>query len=122
MNKEEKHKLMTGTNRKAQAQHNNTTQGDRVDLFKKDICKCKTCFKWLFYCAILSYIVIYTRFNRFQHCAINKDERDKPMSRTGREAQAELIFLRKIFAKVKNASNGSFIVQRFNIRDFIYEI
>ena len=53
------------------------------------------------------------------------------MTRTGRKVQAqhndttyetELIFLRKIFAKVKNASNGSFIVQRFNIRDFIYEI
>ena len=34
-------------------------------------------------------MTIYTRFNRFQHCAINKDERDKPMTRTGREAQAQ---------------------------------
>ena len=29
------------------------------------------------------------QFNRFQHCAINKDERDKPISRTDREAQAQ---------------------------------
>ena len=74
---------------------------------------------------------VYTRFNRFKQCAINKEEKHKLMTRTGRKVQAqhndttyetELIFLRKIFAKVKNASNGSFIVQRFNIRDFIYEI
>ena len=55
MNKEEKHKLMTRTNRKVQAQHNDTTQ------------------------------------------------------------ETELIFLRKIFANVKHASNGSFIVQYDNI-------
>ena len=40
--------------------------------------------------ALLLYnMTVYTRFTRFQHCAINKDERDKPMSRTGREAQAQ---------------------------------
>ena len=58
--------------------------------------------------ALLLYnMTVYTRFTRFQHCAINKDERDKPMSRTGREAQAQhndtiqetiAFFLRKIFA------------------------
>ena len=32
---------------------------------------------------------VYTRFNRFQHCAINKDEKHTPMTRTGREAQVE---------------------------------
>ena len=37
---------------------------------------------------VQNFSTIYTRFNRFKHCAINKDERDKPMSRTGREAQA----------------------------------
>ena len=80
---------------------------------------------------LLCNMKVYTRFNRFKHCAINKEEKHKLMTRTGRKVQAqhndttyetELIFLRKIFAKVKNASNGSFIVQRFNIRDFIYEI
>ena len=85
----------------------------------------------LLLCRDLIYEILYTRFNRFKHCAINKEEKHKLMTRTGRKAQAqhndttyetELIFLRKIFAKVKNASNGSFIVQRFNIRDFIYEI
>ena len=38
---------------------------------------------------LLRNMTVYTRFNRFKHCAINKDERDKPMSRTGREAQAQ---------------------------------
>ena len=85
----------------------------------------------LLLCRDLIYEILYTRFNRFKHCAINKEEKHKLMTRTGRKVQAqhndttyetELIFLRKIFAKVKNASNGSFIVQRFNIRDFIYEI
>ena len=89
---------MTRTDREAQAQHNDTTQGDRV--------------------------------NRFQHCAINTDEKHTPMiSRTEREAQAqhndttqetELNFLRKIFANVKNASNDSFIAQYDSIiRDLI---
>ena len=52
MIKEEKNKLMMRTNRRAQAQHNDTTQERHGILYKKDICKCKTCFKWLFYCAI----------------------------------------------------------------------
>ena len=88
---------MTRTDREAQAQHNDTTQGDRV--------------------------------NRFQHCAINTDEKHTPISRTEREAQAqhndttqetELNFLRKIFANVKNASNDTFIAQYDSIiRDLI---
>ena len=69
---------------------------------------------------LLRNMTVYTRFNRFQHFAINNDEKHKPMTRTDREAQAqhydttqetELIFLRKIFANVKNASNDSFIAQ-----------
>ena len=36
---------------------------------------------------LLRNMTVYTRFNRFQHCAINKDETHKPM--TGREAQAQ---------------------------------
>ena len=38
---------------------------------------------------LLRNMTVYTRFNRFKHCAINKDERDKPMSRTDREVQAQ---------------------------------
>ena len=38
---------------------------------------------------LLRNMTVYTRFNRFQHCAINKDEKHKPMTRTGREAQAQ---------------------------------
>ena len=38
---------------------------------------------------LLRNMTVYTRFTRFQHRAINKDEKDKPMSRTGREAQAQ---------------------------------
>ena len=34
-------------------------------------------------------MAVYTRFNRFQHCAINKDERDKP-GRRCREQVEEL--------------------------------
>ena len=59
---------------------------------------------------------------------MNKDEKHKLMTRTNRKVQAqhnmiplrqtELIFLRKIFANVKHASNGSFIVQY----DSIYAI
>ena len=55
-------------------------------------------------------MTVYTRFNRFQHCAINKDERDKPMSRTGTEELKQqhndttqktiAFFLRKIFANL----------------------
>ena len=37
---------------------------------------------------LLCNMTVYTRFNRFQHCAINKDEKHKPMTRTGRKAQA----------------------------------
>ena len=37
---------------------------------------------------LLRNMTVYTRFNRFQHCAINKDEKHKPMTRTGREALA----------------------------------
>ena len=39
---------------------------------------------------LLRNMTVYTRFNRFQHRAINKDEKHKPMSRTGREAQAQI--------------------------------
>ena len=72
-------------------------------------------------------MTVYTRFNRFQHCAINKEEKHKPMTRTDREAQAQhndtiqesdVNLLRKIFANVKHASNGSFIAQY----DSIYAI
>ena len=38
---------------------------------------------------LLRNMTVYTRFNRFQHCAINKDEKHKPMTRTGRRAQAQ---------------------------------
>ena len=38
---------------------------------------------------LLRNMTVYTRFNRFQHCAMNKDEKHKPMTRTGREAQAQ---------------------------------
>ena len=74
----------------------------------------------LLLCRDLIYEILYTRFNRFQHCAIYKDERDKPMSRTGRKAEAQhndtiqetmAFLIRKIFANVKYASNGSFIAQ-----------
>ena len=78
---------------------------------------------------LLRNMTVYTRFNRFQHCAINNDEKHKLMTRTDREAQAQhydttqetdLNFLRKIFAKVKNASNDSFIAQYDSIiRDLI---
>ena len=34
---------------------------------------------------LLRNMTVYTRFNRFQHCAINNDEKHKPMTRTGRE-------------------------------------
>ena len=37
---------------------------------------------------LLRNMTVYTRFNRFQHCAINKDEKHTPMTR-GREAQAQ---------------------------------
>ena len=37
---------------------------------------------------LLRNMTVYTRFNRFQHCAINNDEKHKPMTRTGREALA----------------------------------
>ena len=37
---------------------------------------------------ILRNMTVYTRFNRFKH-AINKDDKHKPMTRTGREAQAQ---------------------------------
>ena len=59
---------------------------------------------------LLRNMTIYTRFNRFKHCAINKEE-DKPMSRTDREAQAqhndtiqetELIVLNSAIIKKKN--------------------
>ena len=74
-----------------------------------------------------NFVTIYTRFNRFKHCAINKEEKHKPMTRTDREAQAQhndtiqesmAFFIRKIFANVKHASNGSFIAQY----DSIYAI
>ena len=78
---------------------------------------------------LLRNMTVLYPFNRFQHCAINKDEKHKPMTRTDREAQAqhndttqetELNFLRKIFANVKNASNDSFIAQYDSIiRDLI---
>ena len=38
---------------------------------------------------LLCNMTVYTRFNRFQHCAIKKDEKHKPMTRRGREAQAQ---------------------------------
>ena len=38
---------------------------------------------------LLRNMTVYTRFNRFQHRAINKDEKHKPMARTGTEAQAQ---------------------------------
>ena len=38
---------------------------------------------------LLRNMTVYTRFNRFQHWAINKDEKHKPMSRTGRGVQAQ---------------------------------
>ena len=45
---------------------------------------------------LLRNMTVYTRFNRFQHCAINNDEKQKPMTRTGREAQAhQMIPLRR---------------------------
>ena len=76
---------------------------------------------------LLRNMTVYTRFNLFQHCAINKEEKHKPMTRTDREAQAQhndtiqesmAFFIRKIFANVKHASNGSFIAQY----DSIYAI
>ena len=45
INKDEKHKPMARTGREAQAQHNDTIQETELILFKKDICKCKKCFK-----------------------------------------------------------------------------
>ena len=63
---------------------------------------------------LLRNMTVYTRFNRFKHCAINKEEKHKPMTRTDREAQAQhndtiqesmAFFIRKIFANVKHASN-----------------
>ena len=91
---------MTRTEREAQAQHNDRETDHLGD-----------------------------RVKRFQHCAINNDEKHTPMTRTEREAQAqhndttqetELNFLRKIFANVKNASNDSFIAQYDSIiRDLI---
>ena len=38
---------------------------------------------------LLRNMTIYTRFNRFKHCAINKEEKHKLMTRTDREAQAQ---------------------------------
>ena len=29
---------------------------------------------------LLRNMTVYTRFNRFQHCAINNDEKQKPMT------------------------------------------
>ena len=56
-------------------------------LFKKDICKCdEKLKKMLQMTLLLRNMTVYTRFNRFQHCAINEDERDKPMSRRGKRA------------------------------------
>ena len=54
---------------------------------------------------LLCNMTVYTRFNRFQHCAIKKDEKHKPMTRRGRKAQAQhndtiAFFSRKIFANV----------------------
>ena len=56
MNKEEKHKLMTRTDREAQAQHNDTKESMAFFILQKQK-------------------IVYTRFNRFKHCAINKDEK-----------------------------------------------
>ena len=38
---------------------------------------------------LLRNMTIYTRFNRFKHCAINKEEKHKLMTRTGRKVQAQ---------------------------------
>ena len=38
---------------------------------------------------LLRNMTVYTRFNRFKHCAINKEEKHKLMTRTGRKAQAQ---------------------------------
>ena len=40
---------------------------------------------------LLRNMTVYTRFNRFQHWAINKDEKHKPMSRTGREFKRNIM-------------------------------
>ena len=59
---------------------------------------------------LLRNMTVCTRFNRFHYWEINKDEKHKPMSRTGRGVQAQhndttqktvAFFLRKIFANVK---------------------
>ena len=74
----------------------------------------------LLLCRDLIYEILYTRFSRFKHCTMNKEEKHKLMMRTGRKAQAQhndttqesmAFFMRKIFANVKHASNGSFIAQ-----------
>ena len=38
---------------------------------------------------LLCNMTVYTRFNRFKHCAINKEEKHKLMTRTGRKVQAQ---------------------------------
>ena len=84
MNKDEKHKPMTRTGREAQAEHNDTTQETIAFFLRKIFANVsKTLFQMTL---LLRNMTVYTRFNRFQHCAINKDEKHKPMSRTGRRA------------------------------------
>ena len=80
---------MTRTGRKVQAQHNDTTYETELIFLRKIFAKVKNASNGSFIVQRFKYEILYTRFNRFQHCAIYKDERDKPMSRTGREAQAQ---------------------------------
>ena len=86
MNKDEKHKPMTRTDRKAQAQHNDTIQETMAFFIRKIFANVKHASNGSF---IAQYDSIYTRFNRFPHCAINKEEKHKPMTRTDRKAQAQ---------------------------------
>ena len=76
---------MTRTDREAQAQHNDTIQETIPFFLRKIFANVKNASNDSF---IAQYDSIYAIY-RFQHCAINKDESDKPMSRTGREAQAQ---------------------------------
>ena len=43
----------------------------------------------LLLCRDLIYEILYTRFSRFKHCAMNKEEKHKLMMRTNRKAQAQ---------------------------------
>ena len=38
---------------------------------------------------LLCNMKVYTRFSRFKHCAMNKEEKHKLMMRTNRKAQAQ---------------------------------